>query len=211
MQHANDTLLAQWERTWRDLGGTPTDSLARALIAAWSEPHRRYHTLQHLGECLAHLDAAREHAQRPAEARLALWFHDAVYDPRRHDNEQRSADWARDTLLDAGVPHEAAHRVQAFVLATRHDAPAGAGDTQLVVDIDLAILGAARERFDEYERQVRLEYAHVPEADYRAGRARLLRGLLARPSLYATSFFRSRFEASARENLARSIERLRDE
>lgn len=209
MQHENDTLLAQWERTWRDLGATPTNSLAPALLGAWSEPHRHYHTLQHLGECLAHLDGAREHAQRPAEASLALWFHDAVYDPRRHDNEQRSADWARDSLLDAGVPRDTAHRVQALVLATRHDAPAGAGDAQLVVDSDLAILGAARERFDEYGRQVRLEYAHLAEADYRAGRANILHGLLARPLLYATDFFRSRFEARARENLARSIERLR--
>ena len=209
MQHASDTLTAAWRRAWRELDAGPNDALLATLLAAWSEPHRHYHTLQHLAECIAHLDAARGQAQRPAEAGLALWFHDAVYGPRRHDNEQRSADWARDSLLQAGVSRAAAQRVQAFVLATRHDAPALEPDARLVIDIDLAILGASRERFDEYERQVRLEYAHVPETDYRAGRIRILRAFAERPMLYATEFFRSRFEASARENLARSIASLR--
>jgi predicted metal-dependent HD superfamily phosphohydrolase len=201
-------LRAQWQRTWRELGLIPGPDLLEHLLRAWCEPSRHYHTLQHLKECLGHFEQAREYALHAGEASLALWFHDAVYDPRRHDNEQRSADWAHARMLAAGAGTERANRVHALVLATRHDAAPVGGDAPLVVDIDLAILGAPRERFDEYERQVRLEYAHVEPAAYRAGRGRILRGLLARPAIYSTAPLRERFEVAARANLAHSLAQL---
>lgn len=198
-----------WNEAWRALGGAAADESRYAeLIAAWSEPHRRYHTLQHLDECLALFERVRPLAQAPGEVALALFFHDAHYDPRRHDNEERSACWARASIVQAGAAAAVADRVQALVLATRHDAvPAGA-DAQLLVDIDLAILGAEPQRFDEYERQVRLEYAHVPEPDYRAGRTHILRRFLARPRIYSTAPLAAWFEAAARQNLARALARL---
>lgn len=198
----------QWQRTWRELGFVPDPPLLERLLHAWREPQRHYHTLQHLQECLDHLEGARERALHPGEASLALWFHDAVYDPRRHDNEQRSAEWARECLLASGADDTCADRVHALVMATRHDAVPVAGDAPLVVAIDLAILGAPRERFDEYERQVRLEYGHVEDEAYRAGRGRILRALLGRPAIYSTPLFRDRFEAAARANLARSLAHL---
>jgi predicted metal-dependent HD superfamily phosphohydrolase len=203
--------LPEWQRLWRELGvtGPVNGGLMNQLVKAYSEPHRRYHTLQHLRECLAHLDAASALARRPAEVALALWFHDAVYDPRRDDNEQRSADWAHASVLRAGCDVEVADRVRDLVLATRgHDTATDDPDTALLLDIDLAILGASYARFDEYEQQIRAEYAHVPEADFRTGRARLLRGFLARPRLYATDAYHEALEPRARENLQRSIERL---
>lgn len=203
-----DAPLAAWQRPLRELGAAADDSLHARLVAAWSEPQRHYHTLQHLDECLALFEEARDAAPHPAEVSLALWFHDAVYDPRRHDNEQRSADWARESLLAAGVPAAAADRVHALVMATRHDAEPAGADAQLLVDIDLAILGAPRARFDEYEQQVGLEYAHVPAADRRIGRGRILRAFLARPAIYSTPLFRARFEAAARDNLAYSVTKL---
>jgi predicted metal-dependent HD superfamily phosphohydrolase len=206
--NAPEPLRAQWQRTWRELGAVPDPNLFERLLAAWREPLRHYHTLQHLQECLMHFEPARELALHPGEASLALWFHDAVYDARRHDNEQRSADWARECLLAAGAGSERADRVHALVMATRHDAAPVTGDAPLVVDIDFAILGAPRERFDEYERQVRLEYAHVEPAAYRAGRGRILRGLLARPAIYSTPSFRERLEAAARASLAHSLAQL---
>ena len=199
---------ASWQRAWAELGAAADASLRDRLLAAWSEPQRHYHTLQHLRECLAHFDAVHDLARHPGEVCLALWFHDAVYEPQRHDNEQRSADGARERLLQAGASREAADRIHALVMATRHEAIPRDPDAQLLVDIDLAILGASRERFDEYERQVALEYAHVPQAQRRAGRARILRAFLARPAIYATAFFHERFEAAARENLAYSVAKL---
>lgn len=200
-----------WRRLWEALGAqTVPQGLLNQLVASYSEPHRRYHTLVHLRECLQHLDAARSLAQRPDEVELALWFHDAVYDPARHDNEERSAQWARASLLAAGASAETADRVHAMVLATRHDGNAQPhdADTRLLLDIDLASLGAAAARFDEDNRAIRSEYAHVPEDDYRAGRRRVLQGFLDRPRIYLTDAFHGALDAAARGNLQRALASL---
>lgn len=192
-----------------------SENLHAELLAAWSEPHRRYHTLQHLGECLAHLKAARAEAARPEEVELALWFHDAIYAIGRNDNEQRSADWAREALLSGGAPADMASRVHSLVMATRHGVQApspadgdDARDTALLLDIDLSILGAPPQRFDEYEQQIAQEYAAVPEAVRRPRRKAILEGFLRRERIYATPHFHALCEAQARENLSRSIARL---
>ena len=181
---------------------------ADELVSRYAEPHRRYHTLQHLAECLALFERHRELAQRPGEVALALWFHDAVYELRGHDNEAGSAAWAARALAGAGADAAVAGRVDALVLATRHDAVPDSPDARLLVDIDLAILGAAPARFDAYERQIRDEYAFVPGPLFRAKRAEILRAFAARPALYATPALRGLLEAPARANLARAIAAL---
>jgi len=200
---------ASWQRLWRALGADPVpNGLYNQLVAAYSEPHRHYHTLQHLRACLAHFDAAASLAQHPAQVELALWFHDAVYDPRCADNEERSAEWAWRSILAAGCGEEAAQRVQSLVLATRGHEASGDPDAQLLLDIDLAILGAAPARFDEYEQQIRAEYAHVAETQFRAGRAQVLSAFLERPRIYLTAAFHDALEHRARANIGRSLEAL---
>ena len=197
-----------WHSTWQALRLPAPDGVLDALLARWAEPHRKYHTRQHLAECLALFDAHRGLAGHPGEVAVALWFHDAVYDIARHDNEAASADWARRVLRDAGAADEVVARVEALILATRHSQVPATADEGLLVDIDLAILGAEPARFDEYERQIRDEYAFVPEDVFRDKRAGILRGFLARPVLFATPVMRARFEAPARVNLAGAIARL---
>jgi predicted metal-dependent HD superfamily phosphohydrolase len=201
--------LADWHRLWRDLGCARGDeALFGRLVAAWSEPQRHYHTLQHLRECLVLLDDVRGQAARPAEVELALWFHDAVYEPTRHDNEERSADQAREAMHAAGLDAASADRVHALVMDTRHAQPPAGADAQLLVDIDLAILGAPAQRFDESDAQIRREYAHVGEAQWREGRTRVLRSFLERPAIYSTAVFHAAREAQARANLQRALQRL---
>lgn len=201
-------LAASWARAWTEAGAAGDGAVLRdALLAAHREPQRAYHTLQHLAEGVALLDELRALAGHPAEVELAWWFHDAVYDLARRDNEARSAAWARRVLLDAGVAADAARRVHDAVLSTRHDAAPVSADAQLLVDIDLAILGAAPARFDEYEDQIRREHATVPDDAYRRGRRTVLEGFAARPRLYGTPVLRERFEAAARSNLRRALER----
>lgn len=187
------------------------DADRRALEARWREPHRHYHTIQHLDECLALLDSVRGEAVRPEEVEAALWLHDAVYDPPAADNEERSAALAAELLAAGGVEGEVIARVRTMILATRHDATPPPGDAALVCDIDLAILGADQARFDEYERQVRDEFAWVPDPIFRARRLEILRTLMARPQLFATPSLRARFEERARANLTRSIAQLEGE
>ena len=208
--HENTTaFLTGWQATWRELGVShPDDTLYRRLIACYGEPHRRYHTIQHLSESLTHLETLRSVARAPAEVAIALWFHDAVYNPRESDNEERSAEWARTSVESAGVSLESAERIHGLVMATKHDAIPEGRDAEVIVDVDLAILGATESRFDEYERQVREEYAWVPEDQFRSGRRKVIEGFASRATIYHTEAFRVRFETRARENIARSLARL---
>ena len=197
-----------WRATWQALGLRVPDGLLAQLLARWAEPHRRYHTLQHLDECLALCARHRALADHPGEVAIAVWFHDAIYDTHRHDNEAASADWAARALREAGASGAVVARAEALILATRHSVPARTADERLLVDFDLAILGAAPARFDEYDRQVRDEYGFVPEAVFREKRGEVLRGFLERPSIFETPALAERFERAARENLARAIDRL---
>jgi len=201
---------SQWETAWHDdLGLTvPASDACATLLSAWAEPHRKYHTLQHLDECLALFASERSLAEHPGEVAIALWFHDAVYDTGRHDNEAASALWARQVLLEAGADAAVAERVHELIMATRHSEVPSTPDAKLLVDIDLAILGAEPARFAEYERQIRDEYGFVPEPLFRDKRAQILRGFLQRPAIFATQAFADRFDRRARANLARAIAQL---
>lgn len=196
-----------WAQAWSALGLQPPQGLYADLLAAYAEPQRHYHTQQHLGECLALLAQALPLAEHPGEVAVALWFHDAVYDVRGHSNERLSADWARRALGACQASGETQRRVERLIMATRHDAAPTDPDAQLLVDLDLAILGAAPARFAEYDQQVRAEYRWVPSLVYNMNRKRVLKGFLARRQIYGTAFARERFEAQARVNLAAAIGR----
>lgn len=201
-------LKPHWQSAWSDLGASPRAGLFGEVAGRYLETHRAYHTLRHLEECFTLFAAARPLCAHPGEVAFALWLHDAVYQPKTRESEEASARWARKILSDAGAPADVAARVQELILATQHAASPPAGDARVLVDIDLAILGAEPARFDEYETQVRKEYAHVPDELFRAGRAKLLHEFLGRPFLYSTPHFRERFEARARANLQRSLQAL---
>jgi predicted metal-dependent HD superfamily phosphohydrolase len=192
---------------WAALGAAGHgSSVFLELSAAYREPHRAYHTARHIGACLRLLDVpeVRALAVRPAEVEAAIWFHDAVYDPRASDNEEQSARMVEARLLGARVAAEVVARIAAHVRATKGHAT-DSPDGRLLVDLDLAILGESPEAFAQFERGIRHEYAWVDEAAYAAGRAAVLRGFAERPSLYATPLFRERYEQKARMNLAASL------
>lgn len=197
--------IAGWRAAWDELALDPPDGLLDRLIAAYGEPARAYHTMQHLDECFGHLASVRDCLDEPAAVGLALWFLDAVYDPTRRDNEAASAAWAASALGAGGVAAATVAAVRALILLTAEHAPPPTPDGRHLVDIDLAILGADPDRFDEYERQVGREYAWVDAEAFRRGRAAILAGFVARPRLYLTDHFHNRFEGRARANLARSL------
>lgn len=191
------------QRVWRGLGlSAPAHDLHADLVAAWSEPHRAYHTLQHLEECLAQLDAVRPDG---FEVEVALWFHDAIYDTHAYDNEEKSVEWARRELAACGASTGCTAHIHELIMATRHNAIPTGEDARLMVDIDLAILGSNEARFAEYEAQVAREYAWVPLLIYRRERTKILQNFLDRDRIYATELFHNRLDANARRNLAWSI------
>lgn len=146
--------LERWRATWAGLGvAGPGDTAYAELIACYSEPHRHYHTTQHLEECFVRVDEGRALAERVFEVELAIWYHDLVYDTRRSDNEEQSASRAHAVVGQSGLPVAVADRVSELVLVTKHEATSQNPDAALLTDVDLAILGAPADRFDEYERQ----------------------------------------------------------
>lgn len=189
----------QWRETWSLLDAAPPEGLFHELVARYSEPQRFYHTSQHMRECFSALAPASHLAKRLPEVQLALWFHDAIYDTRAHDNEEQSAHWAEQSLIAEGVELKIATAVRKLVMATKHDAVPQGEDAKLVVDVDLSILGAAEPRFAEYERQIRQEYGWVAEDIFRQRRADILVSLLNRSSIYSTTWFASRLEEPARK------------
>lgn len=199
-------LNTSWERLWRGLGAHVDGTHLRDdLIARYSAPSRKYHTLQHLSECIAWLECITEQAQHPAEIEAALWFHDAIYELKRDDNEERSACLAVDSLLGGGVPPESVLRVERLILVTKHIVPPLSLDEQFIVDIDLSIFGASEQRFAEYEQQIREEYASIPVDSYRLRRQEILSLFLNRRRIYTCDYFHSRLEEQARANLLHAI------
>ena len=175
------------------------------LQQAYQQPHRHYHTTDHLLDCLSQLDAHRVQAWRPAEIELALWFHDAVYDPRATDNEIKSAAWADCYLQQQGAPSEVRQQITAMILATAGHCNSPTPDTQLLLDIDLSILGQDTVTFDHYHQAIRKEYAWVPANIYNEKRRAVLASFLKRDFIYQTTAFRQRYEARARHNLRQAI------
>ena len=199
-------LAQSWNRAWRGIGASGTGAATCAVLrAAYAEPHRHYHTTQHLAECLAMFDEAASLAESPHAVELAIWFHDAVYAPERSGNEERSAALAKRELESAGVDPHAARHVHDLVLATRHDVLPLSQDEKVLVDIDLSILGAGDLRFAEYERQVREEYTFVPGWLFRRKRRAILKSFLDRHCIYSTTHFIERLEARARSNLRHAL------
>ena len=199
----------RWRAMWAELGGKQADEALRLqLLACYSEPGRSYHSLQHLEECMFTLQPLRPLAEHAAEIELALWFHDAIYDTRRKDNEERSAQWLRESAVAVGVPEATVQRAQAMVLATRHQDLPVTPDEKILIDVDLSILGAGPDRFKEYEEQVQREYAWIPEVRRREGRKRILLSFLQREFIYNTETMRQRLESRARANLRASLAAL---
>lgn len=200
--------LDQWLHCWAELGvpaSARLEQLFTDLLSRYAEPHRFYHTRRHLAECFEKWADLREQAERPAEVELAIWFHDAIYDTHSNSNEERSAELARDIALAQNMDPISASRIYDLIMNTRHTRAPVEGDARLIVDTDLAILGAGTERFMEYEQQIRQEYAWVPEEVFRVRRANVLREFLERKHIYSTELFRSRYEQKARENIQRSL------
>jgi predicted metal-dependent HD superfamily phosphohydrolase len=178
------------------------------LIELYGEPHRHYHTLNHIRHCLREFDRAAALMDDPNAVEMALWFHDAIYQPGAKDNEWRSAELFRqwsDGRVDPAFPQ----RVRDLVMATTHRESPGRGDAGLVVDIDLSSFGLPWEACEQDGRLIRAEFAGTADDQYYPGQLRFLRALQGRPTFFCTEFFQQRYEWVARENVARIIAGLR--
>jgi predicted metal-dependent HD superfamily phosphohydrolase len=192
--------------------------LGEDLLGRYSEPHRVYHDQRHLTEVLDAVDELAGDAEDPDTIRLAAWFHDAVYDPRATDNEERSAHLAASQLASLGWEPGRCAFVAGLVSATAGHLDGGGGggeavplEQQVLLDADLAVLGAEPAAYAAYVNGVRSEYGHLTPHEWADGRSQILRRLLGRAALYATAPARSWWDARARANLTAELAGLRDE
>ena len=203
-------LKSAWRET-AQAAGMREDAAEAAwhdLARRYGEPGRAYHTLTHVAAMLTTVNEFTA-AKDPLALRLAVWFHDAVYDARRTDNEEQSAACAAGVLRSASLPSSTRAAVERLILATKtHMAAPDDADAALLLDADLAVLGAVPAEYDRYAQAIREEYKWVPEDRYRAGRRTVLAGFLERPRLYHTAALFARLEETARENLRREWEKL---
>lgn len=201
----------QWLSLTAALGVGQSD--ARQILAdlahRYAEESRVYHTLEHAWRVVQHVHRLGSYAANLETVQLAAWFHDAIYDPRAADNEERSAAYAVAVLQQWNQPQSRIDNVHRLILLTKSHRPASNdGDGQVLVDADLAILGAPPAEYASYAAAIRREYSWVSDSDYASGRVTILQQFLERPFIYFTPPMRREREQRARANLNAEIERL---
>ncbi|RYY80455.1 MAG: N-methyl-D-aspartate receptor NMDAR2C subunit [Moraxellaceae bacterium] len=203
-----------------------TAQVYQELLDCYSQPHRAYHSVQHLAECIDLFEQVGHLAAHPAQLELALWFHDAIYQTQpspdqsnpaqnsheqpsnqRRSNEQRSADWAAQFLNHCDANPAMIEQVIDLIMATQHHQASDA-DEQLMIDIDLAILGSTPTRFAQYQQQISKEYDFVEPALFAVKRREVLAGFFQRPRIYQTAYFYEHYEQQARQNLQDALNAL---
>lgn len=207
MISADDELLA----TWRALVGDGHAATEQVLVDRHAEPHRRYHTAEHVARVVRHVDALGTamgiDADLLDEVRVAALFHDIVYDPRSNTNEADSAAVADQSLAAAGWSVARRSAVRSLIEATAaHDA--SSTQEEILLDADLAVLGGELDAYRRYVAGVRFEYAHVDDPAWRVGRSAVLRSFLDRAHIFATPIMSHEREAAARSNLAAELDDL---
>ncbi|MEB6479093.1 HD domain-containing protein [Acinetobacter vivianii] len=201
--------LSLLEKSWFELHQhyhfSEPQKIFNKLIAAYNEKQRAYHTVQHLYECLVLLESIRADLNDAYTVALALWFHDAVYDPQAKDNEMKSAELFEQYLVQ-DLSADNVQKIKRWIIATQKHASTDELDLQFLLDIDLAILAASPARFAEYEQQIQKEYAWVDPDIYSIKRKEVLAHFYQTEPLYQTEYFQQNFEQRAKGNLREVVE-----
>lgn len=222
---STDNLHARFLRAWRrfyakDEGGENLSRAFEKLYDSYAEPGRYYHSRKHLDSIFWFRDWAEtamaathetalmsptEQTRFWGEVELALFYHDVVYDARAKDNEQQSIDWFLKDAHDFGIAPEVRDNVAHLIGLTAHHKKAVTLQERVMADCDLSIFAAPREKFDEYDRDIRRESAHVPAAAYRPARRAVLQSFLAQERIFKTKAFNTYYEQRARDNLSSAL------
>ncbi len=205
-----DNGAARFTKLWRRCVASPPSpdgaKVYADLHALYTASYRHFHNLGHIQDCLRLVDEVASLLVDRDAVEFALWFHDAVYETGAKTNEVRSADMFLDVTKGASFMFRNA--VCGHILATRHSGAVHDHDRCYIVDIDLSGFGAPWESFMRSGALLREESASQSDAEYHAGQLVFLNGLRQRPHFFATDYFRSRYEATARENLDRLLAEL---
>jgi predicted metal-dependent HD superfamily phosphohydrolase len=206
-----DRLAQHWQSYWIDRSTRQPEinQVFELLVAAYTQPNRHYHNLNHIDRLLTTVAQFNHQLQDPITVKLAVWFHDFVYNSQASDNEAQSAKAARVLLTGIGESVAIIDRAQQLILATQgHKIAANDLDMCIFLDADLAILGADPVAYQVYQQAIRQEYSWVSDSEYRTGRIRVLESFLKRDRLYYTDLLFNQLESIARSNMQGEISEL---
>jgi predicted metal-dependent HD superfamily phosphohydrolase len=178
------------------------------LLSSYSERHRHYHNIKHISSILEHLNDVRCLAEDVNAVEVALWFHDAIYKIHSSSNELDSANLASDFLKKNKISSDFINKVHDLIMATVHSFKPDDNDQKLIVDIDLSILGAKSNIYDEFELSIRKEYRLIPRFIYNKKRIQILDSFLNRDRIYSHDYFFEQWEKNARTNIKKAIAKL---
>ena len=181
----------------------------KELLSLYTEANRYYHNLQHIESLLQQAQACEEYIQDFDLLCFAIYYHDAIYDIQKSDNESQSAELAHDRLCNFELEVARLERCKQLILATKNHLLNSEQDINYMLDFDLSILGASREAYTEYASQIRKEYNFYPNELYIPGRKKVLEYFLQQQRIYKTDLYFERYEAQARENLAKELADLK--
>jgi len=198
----------RWLVLMERLGFDRNSQTYQALYEAYTQSHRRYHTVQHISAMLGHFDHVVDLFDQPYLVELAVWFHDAIYAPFSSTNEADSAVWAIQFLKTNDAESNDINVVSDLIMATLHTSKTSSDDQALLVDIDLSILGAKPDVYQQFEKDIRFEYKRVPYFLYKKKRKAVLRNFLDRKAVYQTEFFFEQYETNARNNMELALQQL---
>lgn len=187
-----------------NLSNVQRQQILELLKHYYSEPHRAYHTTQHIVECIELFHLIQSSLQDPVAIELAIWFHDVIYEPKSTQNELDSAELFLQLMQDI-LSSVQCMKIYHWILATQKHLPTADTDLQYLLDIDLAILGQSPARFSQYDHQIRQEYAWVHQHTYQQKRAEVLKGMMAHGVIYQTAFFQQHFQTQAEQNLKQAL------
>src|SRR5215470_7732765 len=206
-----DFLQAQWVSLTSQYASHPSviERSFNSLVEYYSEKDRAYHDLSHIQSLLSLSESLLDKIQNRDALYFAIWFHDVIYDTKRSDNEEKSAEFAAEALASLGVPEQTNAIVQEMILATKHHRAANLSwDMEAFLDLDTSILGAPQEIYKDYSQAIRKEYSWVHDSLYREGRMKVLNDFLGRERIYYTEEIGAKYEAQARRNIAEEIRAL---
>jgi predicted metal-dependent HD superfamily phosphohydrolase len=200
--HDIDRFQLLWRRCLLEKSVDNSAAIHQQLTDAYSEPHRVYHTLNHIEHCLTHLDNISDYLQNQDAVELAIWYHDVIYNPGAKDNEQLSADLFMETTRGR-FDDSLRDTVYQHIMATLHDdSEIDNNDTKFMVDIDLSSFGLPWPKFSQDSDNLRLEMCGLSDEDFHRKQSTFQQNLMARPRLFKSDYFYENYEQQARQNLA---------
>lgn len=199
-----ETLKFNWETLFQPFQVEPEmkQKVFIDLVTAYSGADRFYHNLEHINKVIKTIEQMKFLSLDYISVQLAAWFHDVIYDPQTQDNEDKSAEYAESTLNRLKIPQIIIERVKQLILTTKnHQALPSDIDSQILLDADLAILGATEWEYQNYAQAIRQEYSWMSDLDYQIGRQQILHSFLQRERLYLTDYAYTQLEIKANHNL----------